>query len=158
MNNWWLSSLEALSLMYCEWWPSLRFSWGEIESLGTKPRKVLNSDFLHSHLYIFWPLFFFFFLQIYGMFVWALSLLFSFSFLSLPPPSPRPKEAWYSGYQLWFFNSSSVHTREESIMPKHLKKLCHGCLIHLVHNGSCASLLAMELEKLLMNGKITVSF
>ena len=43
-------------------------------------------------------------------------------------------------------------------MPKHLKKLCYGCLIHLVHNGSCASLLAMELEKLLMNGKITVSF
>ena len=35
-----------------------------------------------------------------------------------------------------------------------LKGLCHVCLVHFVNNANCGSFLAMELEKLIENGKI----
>ena len=38
-----------------------------------------------------------------------------------------------------------------------LKGLCHDCLIYFVNNANCAFLFAMELEKLLVNDKTTVS-
>ena len=38
-----------------------------------------------------------------------------------------------------------------------LKGLCSGCLVHFVNNANCASLFAMELEKLRVNGRITAS-
>ena len=57
-------------------------------------------------------------------------------------PSPHPKEA-DTDTNCDFFNSSLVRTCEDSAVHKHLKKLCHGCLVHFVNNGSCAPLLAM---------------
>ena len=38
-----------------------------------------------------------------------------------------------------------------------LKGLCHVCLVHFVNNANCGSFLAMELEKLIVNGKIIAS-
>ena len=38
-----------------------------------------------------------------------------------------------------------------------LKGLCRDCLVHFVNNANRASLFAMELEKLRVNGKITPS-
>ena len=76
-------------------------------------------------------------------------------------PNPILKKPDTQAANYDFFNSSRVCTREASAVPERLKAGAvsyHGCLVHFLNNGSCAFLLAMELEKLLVNGKITVTF
>ena len=38
-----------------------------------------------------------------------------------------------------------------------LKGLCHGCAVHFVNNAIDVSFFAVQLEKLLVNDKITAS-
>ena len=58
---------------------------------------------------------------------------------------------------LLFCHSCCHHCRRCLSFLLLLKGLCHVCLAHFVNNANCGSFLAMELEKLLVNGKIIAS-
>ena len=58
---------------------------------------------------------------------------------------------------LLFCHSCCHHCRRCLSFLLLLKGLCHVCLVHFVNNANCRSFLAMELEKLIVNGKIIAS-
>ena len=58
---------------------------------------------------------------------------------------------------LLFCHSCCHHCRHCLSFLLLLKGLCHVCLVHFVNNANCGSFLAMELEKLIVNGKIIAS-